>query len=130
MSMTAPAPGSALPASLLEALARAHEGDPDAAEEAFAADAVYRDETESVALSGIDELLEHLSALGGRRERFLVTGVEVAGENVTLEYDLCFQADAEAFAQRGVAELTVVRGRITSWTSRWTEVEIDRSAWR
>jgi hypothetical protein len=128
--MTSSGPGSAVPATLLAALARAHEGDPDAVEEAFAAEAVYRDETEAVELSGLDEVLEHLSALGGRRERFVVSSVEQAGDRVTLGYDLCFQADAEAFAQRGTAELTVADGRITRWTCRWVEVEIDRSAWR
>jgi hypothetical protein len=118
-----------LPTPLLTALRRAHEGDPDAAEEAFAEDATYVDETEGVQLEGLDEVVDHLSALGGRRERFLVTSVEVEGDTVVVGYDLCFQADADAFAQRGTATLRLDGDRVVAWRCRWTEVEIDRSVW-
>lgn len=117
---------------LLAAIRGAHEGDPDAAEAAFADDATYLDETEGVELEGIDEIVEHLAALGGRRERFLVTGITGTQESDTalrLSYDLCFQADAQAFAQRGAADLVIDDGRVSSWRCRWAEVEIDRSVW-
>lgn len=114
---------------LLAALARAHEGDPDAAEAAFHDDVVYVDETDDAEVEGLDELLEHLAALGGRRERFLVTAVEPRPGGARLAYDLCFQADAGAFAQRGTADLELAEGRVIAWRARWREVEIDRSPW-
>ena len=120
---------AALPAALLGALRRAHEGDPDAAEDAFTDDVVYVDETEDVTLEGVDAVVEHLAALGGRRERFLVTGLDVRGARVVLSYDLCFQADADAFAQRGTARCTLAGPRVSHWRCRWEEVEIDRAVW-
>jgi hypothetical protein len=114
---------------LLDALRRAHEGDPDGAGDAFTEDAVYVDETEDVVLEGLGEIIDHLAALGGRRERFLITGIEGDAERVTLSYDLCFQADAVAFAQRGTAVLEPAGDRIRSWRCRWSEVGIDRCVW-
>lgn len=115
---------------LLAGVARAHEGDADAAEEVFADDAVFQDRPGEPVLEGPAEIVGHFLAFGGRRERFLLHRAVREGAHAAVEFALVFRADAHAYAQRGMAMLTLEEGRIAEWRGVWTETsEEDLASW-
>lgn len=114
---------------LLELVRRGFEGESFEAAEAFCDDATFRDNVDRPILRGSDEIVDHLSAYGGRRER---ASIEVAvrdGDRVAVEVVVRFQADSGAYAQRGLALVALRGGRIASWRGVWIETSDDAARW-
>lgn len=116
-------------AELLAAVGRGYEGDADEAAEAFADDAELTDLPGTEPLRGRGEILGHFLAFGGRRERFALGDVVADGDRAAVEFTVAFRADAHAYAQHGIALVTLRDGRIGSWRGVWVETEEDLSAW-
>ena len=110
-------------AAVLASLVAAHEGDADAADDAFAPDAVLIDD--GMELRGLDEIRNHFLAFGGRREKFEITDVQPG----QIQWRLHYRADASAFVQEGSARVVMTDGRIARWDSDWVERETGLDAW-
>lgn len=114
---------------LLDLVRRGFEGDAYEAAEAFTDDATFQDNADQPVLQGVDAIRDHLSAYGGRRERASVRAVVVSGDRVAVEVQVQFRADADAYAQRGLAIVEVRDGRIASWAGVWIETLESLDAW-
>lgn len=115
--------------ALLEQLEAAFGGDPDAVENAFSEDAVLVDHTSGDRADGLDEILELLGELGGRRGVMQIEDVLADEELAAIRYALFFRADAHQYAQRGTAWVTFDRGLVATWEATWFESQEDLSAW-
>jgi ketosteroid isomerase-like protein len=114
---------------LLELVRRGFEGESFEAAEAFCDDATFRDNADRPTLRGRDEIVDHLSAYGGRRERASIGIAVHDGDRVAVEVSVRFQADSGAYAQRGLALVGLRDGRIASWDGVWIETADDPSRW-
>ena len=112
-----------VPEAVLAALTAAHQGDADAVDGAFTADAVMDDD--GLVLQGIDEIRNHFLAFGGRREKFEITDVQTGH----IHWRLHYRADASAFVQEGTARVVISDGLIAQWDSAWEERETGLDAW-
>lgn len=107
---------------VMAGVARAHEGDADAIEDVVADDVTWVDGDEQ--LAGADEVLGHFLAHGGWRERFHVEDVASTGDGGwRVDWTLWLRADSTSYRRDGVADVTIVDGRITSWRSTASERE-------
>lgn len=115
--------------SLLEQVRRGFEGDAWEAAAAFHDDATFRDNADQDVLRGADDIRDHFGAYGGRRERAEVSSLLDDGRRAAVAFTVRFRADADAYAQRGLAIVELRDGRIASWRGVWIETPETLDAW-
>jgi ketosteroid isomerase-like protein len=114
---------------LVEQVARGWEsGEPDAALDAFAADAVYMEPPDAQLFVGHEQLRPYFAAVpAGTLMRLWHVSFDEATQTGAAEYTFASGTD-DPSADHGVAIIEVRDGRIASWREYQTKGPVDRRA--